>query len=207
MKTSTLPELLLLSIIISGIFSSSVFADDFKKTLKVCAECHGKNGFNEKNSTPTISGMSQSYFVETLIEFTNDERPTSTVKRDGKPDTDMKKVLKDLSTEEFKELAKYFEKKEFVRQPQKHNAANIKVGKKIHRQYCGKCHEDAGRSKEDDAGILAGQKRKYLKNALAQFLDGKRKMSKKMKKKMDLVNKKYGKDGFVKLVDYYASFN
>jgi len=205
MKKFTLSMLLITSTAITGIHSSPTLALDIKKIVDACSDCHGKNGFSEDNSAPTIAGLSQTYFVETLADFANDKRPASTVKRDGKPDTDMKEVLEDLTTEKFNALAQYFEEKEFVRKPQKFVAANVKAGKRIHQKYCSKCHEDAGRSKDDDAGILAGQKRKYLENTFAQFIDGKRKMSKKMKKKMDRVEKKYGKEGFTKLVDYYTS--
>ena len=77
--------------------------------------------------------------------------------------------------------------------------------KKLHKKYCEKCHEDGGRSSEDDAGILASQMMPYLRNTMADFTSGGREMPKKMKKKVDSLKKSKGDKGMDQLIHYYGS--
>ncbi len=81
----------------------------------------------------------------------------------------------------------------------------VKSGAKLHKKYCEKCHEDNGRSSEDDAGILAGQWMPYLRYTLTDYTSGNREMTKKMKKKVEALQKKEGDKGFEDLMHFYSS--
>ena len=160
-----------------------------------CAGCHGTNGNSNGPATQTIAGISSEYFIETMEAYKSGERPS----------TIMTRIAKGYTEEEIKRMAKFFAKQKFDRQPQKVDAKMAKRGKKLHDKYCEKCHEDGGRSTEDDAGILAGQWKPYLKYTMEDFMSGDREMTKKMKKKVDQLKKSKGDAGMKQLFHYYAS--
>lgn len=160
-----------------------------------CAGCHGPNGSSNGPATPTIAGLSTEYFIDAMMAYKKDER-TSTI---------MTRIAKGYSEEEIKLMAGHFGKLKFERQPQTHDAKKATLGKKLHKKYCEKCHEDGGRSTEDDAGILAGQWAPYLQYAMTDFMDGGREMPKKMKKRVEKMQKRFGDEGVEALIHYYAS--
>jgi len=178
---------------------------DFEKTLAQCADCHGKSGNSNKDTMPTIAGISQVYFTDTMEAFKQGDRPASTVKRKDKADTSMQDIAKELSETQIKQLAKYFSEQKFIFKPQTFDAAKAKAGKKLHKKYCDKCHEKGGSSSADDAGILAGQQKHYLKKSLDEIIKGDRDVGKKMTKRIKKVQGKYGDDGFDQLIQYYIS--
>ena len=180
-------------------------AADFEKTLEQCADCHGKSGNSDKDTMPTIAGISQVYFTDTMEAFKEGDRPANTVKRDGKKDIDMQVIAKNLSEEQIKQLAKYFSEQKFMLKPQNFDATQAKAGKKLHKKYCEKCHEKGGSSSADDAGILAGQQKIYLKKSLDEIIKGDREVSKKMMKRVNKIQEKYGDEGFIQLIQYYIS--
>ena len=182
-----------------------VSSGDINKTLEQCADCHGKNGNSDKNDMPTIAGISQVYFSDTMEAFKEGDRPASTVKRKDKADTDMQAIAKKLDAAEIKQLAKYFSEQKFILKPQPFDNDKATAGKKLHKKYCEKCHEKGGSSSADDAGILAGQQKIYLKKSLDEIINGDRDVGKKMMKRIKQVKKKYGDDGFDQLIQYYIS--
>ena len=160
-----------------------------------CAGCHGTNGSSVGPASPTIAGISPDYFIETMEAYQSGERPS----------TIMGRIAKGYSEKEIELMADHFSKQPFVRQSQDYDAKAAKLGKRLHKKYCEKCHEDGGRSSEDDAGILAGQWQTYLRFNLQDFTSGKRPMEKKMKKRMDKLDKAHGQAGIDALVHFYAS--
>ncbi len=160
-----------------------------------CAGCHGTNGNSNGPATPTIAGMSSEYFIEAMAEYKSGERPS----------TIMGRIAKGYTEEEVKLMAGFFSKKKMERQPQQVDAKMAKKGMKLHEKYCEKCHEDGGRSSEDDAGILAGQWLPYLHYTMDDFISGKREMSKKMKKKVEQLQSKGGDEAVNALLEYYGS--
>lgn len=160
-----------------------------------CAGCHGTNGASVGPAAPTIAGMSEAYLVEVMQGFASGEVPA----------TIMDRIAKGYDDEEIKLMAGYFSKQPFVRQPQAYDADKAKLGKRLHDNYCEKCHEDGGRSAEDDAGILASQWEPYLRYTLHDFTHGGRTMEKKMKKRMDKLLDSKGEAGIDALVHFYIS--
>ena len=159
-----------------------------------CAGCHGTHGNSIGPATPTIAGMNGEYMIESMKGF-----------KDGSiPSTIMGRIAKGYSDAEIKSMAGFFAKQKFAAANQKSDAGLAKKGAKLHKKFCEKCHEDGGKSSED-GGILAGQWVPYLNNTMADYLSGKREMTKKMKKKVNKMKKKHGDGSFDQLMNYYAS--
>lgn len=160
-----------------------------------CAGCHGTNGSSNGPATPTIAGISSEYFIEAMKAYKDGSRPS----------TIMTRIAKGYTEEEVKLMAGFFAEQKFVRKDQKFDADMAKRGGQLHKRSCEKCHEDNGRSTEDDAGILAGQWAPYLAFTIEDFMNGSREMPKKMKKKMDELHKQHGDKGIQQLINFYAS--
>jgi sulfide dehydrogenase cytochrome subunit len=179
------------------ILASPSLADTPSATMlaNTCAGCHGTNGSSVGPASPTIAGISRDYFIETMHEY----------KKGTRPSTIMTRIAKGYTAKEIELMAGFFSKQKFIRYDQEFDASQAKVGKKLHKKYCDKCHEDAGRSAEDDAGILAGQWAPYLRYTMHDFNNGSRSMEKKMKKKMDQLKKSEGDKGVDALIHFYSS--
>ncbi len=160
-----------------------------------CAGCHGTGGVSNGPATPTIAGVSEEYFVDVMKAYQSGDRRS----------TIMGRIAKGYTEEEIKLLAKHFSSLKFQPASQKADPKLAKKGAKLHDKYCEKCHADGGTSTEDDAGILAGQWRPYLKYTLSDFLAGKSEMPKKMRKRLKKLHKKKGDAGIQALLEFYAS--
>jgi len=185
--------------------ATGAHAADVNKLAEGCANCHGKDGVNSEGDVPNIGGLSAKYLTLTMEHYKKQERPCVETKiRSGdKKDTktDMCKVVKDLSEDDIKQLSEHFAGKKFVRTAQKFDAALAAKGKSVHEKSCEKCHSEAASKADDDNGILAGQKMAYLKEQTEFYLTGKRWIHKKMKPKLEALNK----DEVEAVLHYYGS--
>jgi sulfide dehydrogenase cytochrome subunit len=160
-----------------------------------CNGCHGPDGASAGPAIPTISGISPDYFTEVMKGFASGEVPS----------TIMGRIAKGYSEDEVKRLAEFYSKKPWKPAKQTFDAAMAKEGAKLHEKYCEKCHEDGGKKAEEDAAILAGQWKPYLQFTMADFLSGKREMTKKMKKRVEKLIKAKGEKGLHAILEFYAS--
>ncbi len=204
MAYATLKKALLGALVISA--SSAAFAADEKTPplmtgasadmlSNTCAGCHGTYGASAGPATPSLGGISNDYFIETMQGFASGEIKS----------TIMGRIAQGYSEEEITAMAGYFSKQKFVAAKQPFDAKKAEQGAKYHDKYCEKCHAEGGSSAEDDSGILAGQLVPYLKYTLADYKAGDREMTKKMKKKVNKLMKDKGDAGFDALFNYYAS--
>ncbi len=184
-----------------------------------CLGCHGPNGVSEGPATPTISGMSELYIIGAMLayKYDNDEDKVEEV-IESDPDfedveffprisTVMNRIAKGYSVEEIKILAKHFASLPFEPQQQTVDTAQVKTGAKLHEKHCEKCHEDAGSSAEDDAGVLAGQWIQWLEYTMNDYISGDRAMPKEMKKQMQEMQDAHGDKAIDELIQFYASQN
>jgi len=195
------------AILITGLAlsaSSAAFAAEKPKLMmgasaamlgNTCAGCHGTNGASGGPASPSIAGLSQDYFTETMDGFASGDIPS----------TIMGRIAKGYSKEEVEQLAKFYGEKKFVKATQNFDPKLAKKGAKLHDKYCEKCHGDGGQSADDDAGVMAGQWTPYLSYTLADFKSGDRVASKKMRKKLKKMLKREGDTGIQALLNYYAS--
>ncbi|HFD86790.1 MAG TPA: cytochrome c4 [Gammaproteobacteria bacterium] len=163
-----------------------------------CNGCHGPKGASAGPASPTIAGISEEYFIETMQGFASGEIPS----------TIMGRIAKGYSEDELKAMAGFFSKEKFIpAASQKFDKKLAGKGAKLHEKYCEKCHADGGTSAEDDSGILAGQWSPYLEMTLSDYNKGDRIATKKMAKKLKKLHKKKGDAGIEALINYYASEN
>ena len=126
-----------------------------------CAACHGPQGSSQGPATPSIAGISVEYFIDAMEAFKEDERPA----------TVMNRIARGYSEQQIELMAKYFSSKPMIVTAQPFDSALAKKGAALHKTHCEKCHEDGGRSSDDDAGILAGQKTPYLRYTMQDIID------------------------------------
>lgn len=193
-----LSKYILPSIMIGGILVSSMAhakSPSPSMLANTCAGCHGTNGSSNGPATPTIAGLSKDYLIDAMKAYKDGSRPS----------TIMTRIAKGYTDKEIKLMSDYFSKQKFGRKSQKSNSKMVRRGKKLHKAYCAKCHEDSGKSAEDDTGVLAGQWAPYLQYTMKDYLDGKREMGKKMKKKLTRLHAKSGDKGIQDLIQFYIS--
>ena len=160
-----------------------------------CAGCHGTNGISQGPAAPTISGLSNDYFVEVMQGFASGEVQS----------TIMGRIAKGYTEGEIVQLAKFYVALPFEKAVQEFDPKLAKKGAKLHDKYCEKCHAEGGQSAEDDAGVMAGQWTPYTNWQLSNFQAGGREAPKKMKKKMEKMLAKEGSVGIEALLNFYAS--
>ncbi|MBI3605103.1 MAG: c-type cytochrome [Nitrospirae bacterium] len=186
--------------------ATSAWAADVNKLVENCANCHGQDGASTESDVPIIAGYSAPYMSDSMTAYKKKERPCPETKyRSGEKKgtkTEMCQIVKDLSDTDIRQAAQYFAGKKFVRARQSFDPALAKKGKEIHERSCEKCHAEGGSLASDDGGILAGQWMPYLEETFKEYESGKRPMPKKMKPKMD----KLDKAAVDALINYYGSF-
>ncbi|WP_456374202.1 c-type cytochrome [Thiolapillus sp.] len=166
-----------------------------------CDNCHGKDGNSTDEKVPSIAGFSSAVIEDAMAAYRNEERPADKYKPEDGDETDMIAISKKLSDDQVKEVAAHYAKQKFMPHKQSFDAALAKKGAKVHKKRCEKCHSDNGSNAEDDAAILAGQWKAYLKRQFKLIESGERDVPKKMKKKLKKL-----KDGDIeKLIEFYSS--
>jgi len=198
--------------------SQVCLAQDGQVTMSTstCVACHGSEGNSTGPAIPSIAGLSPIYFMGAMLAYKYDDEDELEAVIDADIDfedvevftrysTIMGRLAKGYTEEEIKLMAEYFSSQEVVRPAQVVDVAMAKEGKKLHKMHCEKCHENEGRSAEDDTGVLAGQWQPYFLYSMHDFNDGERGMPKKMKKTPDKINETVGLTGFEQLAHYYAS--
>jgi cytochrome c553 len=75
---------------------------DGKRILPPCFVCHGGKGQGEKQDIPALAGQQAGYFTRTLLGYKNGQRHNDIYSR-------MRLIAQQLSEEEIKELALYYQ--------------------------------------------------------------------------------------------------
>ena len=189
--------LILMALLGISVFTNTAIAETPSATMlaNTCAGCHGTFGSSVGPASPTIAGMSSDYFIETMLAYKKVQRPA----------TIMTRIAKGYTEQEIQLMADYFSKQKIIRFDQAYDAKKARRGKKLHKKYCNKCHEEGGGYAEDDAGILAGQWAPFLQLTLTDFLTGERPMGQKKKQQLDKLIKQQGNAGVEQLIQFYAS--
>ena len=157
-----------------------------------CAACHGTNG-NSVSIMPSLAGMNQEYFKETMEAFKDGSRKA----------TVMDRIAKGYDDADIKAMGNYFAAQKPKPMQQSFMQTKASTGGKLHKQYCEKCHENGGRPGDSD--MLAGQWMPYLDFSIADFIAGKRPYPRKMKRKVDAALDAHGDQAVAALVNYYGS--
>lgn len=75
---------------------------DGKRILPPCFVCHGANGQGEKLDIPSLAGQQTDYFQRTLMDYKSGKRHNDIYSR-------MRLIAKQLSDDEIKALAEYYQ--------------------------------------------------------------------------------------------------
>lgn len=182
-----------------------------------CLGCHGPEGVSKGPATPTISGMSEIYIIGAMLAYKfgeDEDKAEEVIESDldledveyfPRVSTVMNRIGQGYSVEEIKLIAKHFAEMPFQSANQEADSGQAKGGAKLHEDHCEKCHEDGGKSPEDDAGVLAGQWTPYLEYTMADYANENRAMPKKMKKQLQEVLDAHSDEGVAELIQFYAS--
>jgi cytochrome c553 len=75
---------------------------DGKRILPPCFVCHGSKGQGEKQDIPALAGQQANYFIRTLLDYKTGQRHNDVYSR-------MRLIAQQLSEDEIKELAQYYQ--------------------------------------------------------------------------------------------------
>ena len=75
---------------------------DGKRILPPCFVCHGSKGQGEKQDIPALAGQQANYFTRTLLDYKTGQRHNDVYSR-------MRLIVQQLSEDEIKELAQYYQ--------------------------------------------------------------------------------------------------
>lgn len=189
LKTSILVALLI------SVLPAGTSAEDLEEVKKKCGMCHGADGNSPNSSIPTIAGMTREFFAHTMDAYQNNGRPSDL----------MKPYVHNLSSEDITKLAEFYANQTFKPVKQEFDPEKAKRGEPLHNKYCEKCHENAGRITENNYGFLAGQWMPYLRQAIQDYLDKKRRVNPMMVTKLEKLQEEAGKEGVEDVLHYYAS--
>lgn len=196
--------------------SSASQADDTELLASTCVACHGGAGNSVGPAIPNLAGVSPNYFMAAMLAYKYDDEEKLEDVIDGddayldveaftRYSTIMNRLAKGYSEDQIKAMAKYFSNQKPQRPTQTFDPELAAAGKVLHETHCDKCHENEGRSAEDDTGVLAGQWKPYFIYTMNDFNNGHRGMPKKMKKELDEIAEEAGDEGIKQLAHYYAS--
>ena len=188
--------------------------------LNTCVACHGTNGVSQGPAIPSLAGITPNYFIGAMLayKYTDDEagledaleklyenEAYEDLEAYPRYSTIMSRIASGYTVEEILRMASILEGSEVVPVEQDYDKSKVAIGEELHEEYCGNCHEDGGLSTADDVGLLAGQWMPYLQYALDDFIEKRREMPKKMRKKLKEMLEEHGDESIYNLLQYYAS--
>ncbi len=160
-----------------------------------CAGCHGTYGASSGPAAPSIGGLSETYMVEVMAAYKSGDRAS----------TIMGRIAEGYSDAEIAAMAKFYAAQPYAGNVQTAEGPMARAGKKLHDEYCEKCHEDEGRSIDDDSGLLAGQWMPYLHWTMDDYAAGKNSGEKRMLQNIKKMLDEHGPSSIENLVHYYGS--
>ncbi len=180
---------------------SYLLADDASLVKEKCGSCHGDDGNSLTGKVPSIAGFTAASLSDFLEEYKDGDRKAEKYTPEGGKESDMHEVASNLSEEDGLKIFFFLAKQKFKPIKQVFNKEKAKIGKKLHKKKCEKCHSENGASVEDDTPKLAGQWKPYLEKQFSLLAAGERDMQKKMKKRF----KKLSEDDRKALIEFYIS--
>ena len=143
----------------------------------LCAVCHGESGPSPFIGVPTIHGLPEGVIAAALYDFREGYRPcrVSACSRDGRcPDMSMCDIVGPMDDQQVDGLAEWYADQPFAAHQDSFDPALAAIGRELHMRECEVCHTQLGSDPLDDAGMLRGQRKVYLRTALEDFHQGRR---------------------------------
>jgi len=157
-----------------------------------CNSCHGASGASAGGMMPTIGGQSPDYLKAVLLQFKTGERPS----------TAMGRLLAGYSDEELAALADHYARQSWAAAMQALDSELVKEGAALHEEHCEECHEQAGRTGDEDTPRLAGQWRAFVELELEKYRDKETDMP---YRRMGRVARRLSDDDIRAISHFYAS--
>lgn len=143
----------------------------------LCSLCHGDPGPSPFIGVPTIHGLPEGVLRAALSDFRDGFRPcrVSACSQDGRcPDMNMCDIVGSMDDEQIEELAEWYAEQPFPPHQDPYDPELAAIGREIHDRECEICHTRLGSEPRDDASMLRGQRKVYLRTALEDFRQGRR---------------------------------
>lgn len=145
--------------------------------VPLCAMCHGDTGPSPFPGVPTIHGLPPNVIENALHNYRARARPCrkSKCSEDGRcPDMSMCDIVGSMSDEDIDLLAYWYAQQPFAKHQDPYDPELALRGRAIHDRVCEVCHTNLGSDPYDDASMLRGQRKVYLRTALEDFKQGRR---------------------------------
>ncbi len=165
------------AIVILLLSQGSVQADEQPPIVQFCSQCHGETGPSPYPGVPTIHGLPPGVIEVALYKYRERKRPcrvTECSKLGTCPDTSMCEIARDFDDQQIDLLASWYSQQPFPAHQDPYDPELAARGREIHDRYCEICHTRLGSDPIDDASMLRGQRKVYLRNALEDFKEGRR---------------------------------
>jgi sulfide dehydrogenase cytochrome subunit len=160
-----------------------------------CTGCHGPAGVTAGPAIPSVAGLDKIYLARVMVQFKNDERPS----------TIMGRIAKGYTDSELRTMAKQFGGLPWSPWPGVTGPDGLNEGREIHDRVCAECHEQEGRYQDRDTPRIAGQAPEYLLLSLLQYRDGQGTMKLPQPDKMLKALQPLSDQQLLSLSRYYAS--
>jgi cytochrome subunit of sulfide dehydrogenase len=151
--------------------------EDAPPLVSQCMLCHGETGPSPFPGVPTIHGLPPGVIDNALYKFREGLRPCrkSDCADEGTcPDMSMCDIVAAMSDDEMDRLADWYAAQPFANHQDAYDAELAAAGRRLHDRHCEICHTNLGSDPLDDASMLRGQRKVYLRNALGDFQQGRR---------------------------------
>lgn len=145
--------------------------------IGLCSVCHGETGPSPFIGVPTIHGLPAGVIQASLTDYRDGFRPcrVSACSKDGRcPDMSMCDIVGSMDEEQIEELAEWYAGQPFPPHQDPYDPELAAIGRKLHDRECEICHTRLGSDPRDDASMLRGQRKVYLRTALEDFHQGRR---------------------------------
>jgi len=172
--------------------------------VQTCAVCHGASAPSPFASVPTIHGLPEAVLDNAMYDFRASIRPCRKVDCEGVadcPELDFCAIAARLTDDDIAALARWYSLQPFAPAGESWDAGLAARGRELHLARCESCHVRGGTASVEEASILRGQRKAYLKLALQDFGTDRRIAVAEMHAKiLDL-----SPEEIAALVEYYAS--
>ncbi|HRP35447.1 MAG TPA: hypothetical protein PLI48_06115 [Gammaproteobacteria bacterium] len=166
-----------LALTLPGLVPLAADAHEPPPIVPFCTMCHGDTGPSPYPGVPTIHGLPGGVIEAALYNYRERHRPcrvTECSKLGTCPDISMCDIAGGMTDDEIDLLAYWYSRQPFPAHQDPYNPELAARGREIHERYCEVCHTKLGSDPIDDASMLRGQRKVYLRNALEDFKAGRR---------------------------------
>jgi sulfide dehydrogenase cytochrome subunit len=160
-----------------------------------CTGCHGPDGVSTGEALPSIAGLDKLYLARVMVQFKNEERPS----------TIMGRIAKGFTDSELRTMAKHFGGLPWQGGQSGAGTPDLAEARQIHEKVCAECHEQGGRHQDRDTPRIAGQGPDYLFLSLQQYRNPEGKAKLPQPDKMLDALKPLSDSQLLGLSHYYAS--